>query len=850
MLETAKKYLHEYNLIPISGNIIIKNYKKSFDRSSYKHINKENCLSEIKDTHNTIAIIPKNNNLVVLDIDNLDDWEHFKNKYNIKEPNTVKEKTNKGTHYYFKISEEQKGRITKNITKVKESNIDIIFNTLIFMTPSSYMKGGKKIMYSWYPEYELGKKEFQTVPEWILELYKPEVKENMVKVENNFICNNLELNEMIPNIEPAKSYDDWRNIGFSMIDYCKKNNLDKKEGLEKFKEYSMKNPGNYDSIDTENQWNTWWDSEYEGRKITQATLIMKCTEGKIKNETSNYIKEQWNDEPRDIMIQSNDKTIVSESSKELALKMLINCTCDGNTIQHNIQRDGYYLYCKKCFKRFPIDCKKEISQVNYPEMSRYLNITIVNGNIINNYNTKEESDESKFFKLRKIMLDISKKNNYKKLNGNIYKPQKDNCYVYEMYKNYSSFLEEIFEENVIFNSSTTMFSNCMLYLEKRNEKDLPNIEKDLNWIAFKNGSLEINTCEFTENKNLNIGICARQFINLNLDIGNLETPLFDNLVMYQLQDHILYEYLLFFIGRLFFKVKERDNYQIMFFLKGLPNTGKSTILNIIKAMFDKSSSAVLSANQEQIFGLSGMYDKELIVISDVPKNISSILNETLLQDMISGNGVNIPRKNEKAETINWPVQICGAGNYYLDYPDEHGAMSRRIAYFKIEKVVMNKDTKLEDKIIKKELTKLIYKSLVTYKNMLEKYGEKDFWDFCPTYFKDTKEDSKSTDNYIYKFLNDVFEINGNKTYIKYQTNSMEKLEDVRKLYEEYMKNYKNIKYKFSKENIAWTDLGYDIKYYNICKSCMTLAKPGCCDNYSVKNRLKKDFILHLKIVSD
>ncbi len=138
-----------------------------------------------------------------------------------------------------------------------------------------------------------------------------------------------------------------------------------------------------------------------------------------------------------------------------------------------------------------------------------------------------------------------------------------------------------------------------------------------------------------------------------------------------------------------------------------------------------------------------------------------------------------------------------------------------------------------------------------YKNILDKHGDKDFWDFCPKYFKETKEDSKSTDNYIYKFLEDVFDINGVKTYILKNNNYMEKLEDVRKIYEEYMRiNHKNIKYKFNKENVAWTDLGFEIKELHICKNCLNVSKKDCCDKYSSTNRTRRFYVLHLKIVQD
>jgi hypothetical protein len=63
------------------------------------------------------------------------------------------------------------------------------------------------------------------------------------------------------------------------------------------------------------------------------------------------------------------------------------------------------------------------------------------------------------------------------------------------------------------------------------------------------------------------------------------------------------------IGRLFYPVGMKDNYQFMPMLKGDGNTGKSTIISAIGTMMPASSIDVISANLEKTFGLQGMNKK-------------------------------------------------------------------------------------------------------------------------------------------------------------------------------------------------------------------------------------------------
>jgi phage/plasmid-associated DNA primase len=442
-------------------------------------------------------------------------------------------------------------------------------------------------------------------------------------------------------------------------------------------------------------------------------------------------------------------------------------------------------------------------------------------------------------------------NAYKKKDGWIYKQRSNNCYVYEKYMEFNKFLEKIFDDNPIFNSNISIFSNLMEYLKYRDEKRLQNIESNLSWIAFRNGCLNLDTCEFvkSEHLNKNDGVAARHYIDQDFIVK--ETPLFDKLVKYQVETEEMYSFLLFFIGRLFFKVKQYDNYQVMPFLKGAANTGKSTLINIVIAMLCFDNIGVISANQEKNFGLGSVYDKEMAICSDVPKDLVKILDPTLIQDMISGGCVSVTKKYKDAKACKWTTPLMLAGNEYLCCSDEHGAISRRFVYIPFDRQIKDRDTTLEQKIICNELPSILLKCVQTYHNIVSKHKNADFWSFCPEEFRAVKEEGKRSENFIHKFLEDVHEVDGVKKWVKHEVGVREDVDVVKRAYAEYMRvNHPTIRYKFSTENAAWSDCGFSVSRLNVCKACLKPGGIGCCERYSDKNRTKKTYIKNLRLIEE
>jgi hypothetical protein len=111
------------------------------------------------------------------------------------------------------------------------------------------------------------------------------------------------------------------------------------------------------------------------------------------------------------------------------------------------------------------------------------------------------------------------------------------------------------------------------------------------------------------------------------------TPIWDKLVKTQLfdrdidttdsydesdEEEKLYTTFQALIGRLFVPVGF-DNWQVWPYLKGEGDTGKSTVIDIVRAMFPLDEVASYDSGRQQTFGLEDIYDKRLLLLfPDIP----------------------------------------------------------------------------------------------------------------------------------------------------------------------------------------------------------------------------------------
>ncbi|KAJ3244541.1 hypothetical protein HK104_008025, partial [Borealophlyctis nickersoniae] len=285
----------------------------------------------------------------------------------------------------------------------------------------------------------------------------------------------------------------------------------------------------------------------------------------------------------------------------------------------------------------------------------------------------------------------------------------------------------------------------------------PFIKKDRHYLGFANGVLNIVTCEFIPKEKAPDSLCVRKYFACDLDTGRTDTPLFDSIIRYQYPDEEeedfqgIYNFLLMSIGRMFFKINERDNWQYMPYLEGEGGTGRSTIMNVIMKMFDKVGS--LSKENEQKFCLSSLYDQELVLIDDLPRNFKDVFPQTTFQSAVSGGLLPVRIMRTTAFSVLWAVPFIFAGNWSPDYLDK-GQVTRRIIRFLFEHPVKKSDCDptLERRIVENELAPLIYKCLCLYKEYVEKHGRKSVWAFCPAYFREMQTEMRAERNPLYAFL--------------------------------------------------------------------------------------------------
>jgi hypothetical protein len=368
-------------------------------------------------------------------------------------------------------------------------------------------------------------------------------------------------------------------------------------------------------------------------------------------------------------------------------------------------------------------------------------------------------------------------------------------------------------------------------------------------ISFTNGYLDIMSMHFTtwdEFSGVKFPLTDHYFSTEFVFSESREpTPLWDNLVETQLglpdtEENPLEVCYMFevLVGRLFYRVGKFDNWQVMPFLKGDANTGKSTVLNLIRSMFPAGSVGVITASQEAKFGLESLYQKRLVLIPDLPRNFSKMINQADFQSMVSGEGVSVARKNKTAiADCKFVTPLLGAGNHLPDYKDNSGSVSRRMAVFLFLELVQKKDTTLEKRIVAGELVTVLVRCLTRYRRYCDDIGATEFWKAAPASMRAVQDQVKEATNHLANFLR-----NGDSHYqVLHNKGSVTTLQDLSKAYSNHMCFHHKIeKAVIGSDHHPIKAAGFTVHQRKLCKICHQVAsKAGCGEHYNSENRYNK-----------
>lgn len=203
------------------------------------------------------------------------------------------------------------------------------------------------------------------------------------------------------------------------------------------------------------------------------------------------------------------------------------------------------------------------------------------------------------------------------------------------------------------------------------------------------------------------------------------------------------------LGRILYNVGELDDWQIILYLLGRANSGKSTLCKIVPIFYQQEDVAVLSNNIEEQFGLQGVYNKLAFIAPEIKKDFR--LPQALFQSMVSGEGMSVPIKFKEAVTVDWHVPGIIAGNDVPSWVDNSNSVVRRVAMVNFQKPILRVDGEISNKL-KDEVGAILLKANHAYHLMLEDYGSRGIWEMLPPYFKETQDSLKAKTHPLYNFL--------------------------------------------------------------------------------------------------
>lgn len=288
--------------------------------------------------------------------------------------------------------------------------------------------------------------------------------------------------------------------------------------------------------------------------------------------------------------------------------------------------------------------------------------------------------------------------------------------------------------------TSNAISHTVEHLTKCYEDEFVDLEPNRHIFSFRNGQYNVSESApnaFHRNQGGNMldsNEVAIRFWDVDFDEAallkpdwrDIETPLFDEIFEYQGYDKPTMECLYAMLGRLLFPVGERDGWQVVPFFLGVAGCGKSTVAGVVKDWYPPQFVSVISGNMEDKFGLAGIVDTMMCQCLEVTAKFP--LNRGVWQSMVTGESINVPRKNTTPVQGPWKVPMVMAGNEVPNYEDKSGSVHRRIAVFSMKKAVdRNKSNPKLEESLKRDPAALLVKCSRAYLELSQKCGDVSFW---------------------------------------------------------------------------------------------------------------------------
>lgn len=285
------------------------------------------------------------------------------------------------------------------------------------------------------------------------------------------------------------------------------------------------------------------------------------------------------------------------------------------------------------------------------------------------------------------------------------------------------------------------------WLQFSHDVEIPWLEPDRHVFSFRNGVFLAKDEKFILYENMHLFYAGNQYpvackhfdMVFNpmwltvTDPRNIPTPAMEEVFDTQHLSPDVRRWTYALLGRLLYNVHELDDWQVFPFLKGLAGTGKSSILNFIRMIYERHDVGTISNMIETQFGLGQIAGKFIAIADDVRSSFR--MDQSDFQNMASGNATLVAVKNKDPFVVEpWTTPVLYSGNESPGFHDNSGSYGRRMAVIAFLYTVTRPDGSLPQRLAD-EMGAFIAKANMQYRNMIRRHGQRGIWTILPEEFK-------------------------------------------------------------------------------------------------------------------
>ena len=234
------------------------------------------------------------------------------------------------------------------------------------------------------------------------------------------------------------------------------------------------------------------------------------------------------------------------------------------------------------------------------------------------------------------------------------------------------------------------------------------------------------------------------------DWYDIPTPHMQSILNFQRFSKAHARWIYILAGRLCYDIDDLENWQVVPFIKGIANSGKSTLLNkVFEKFYDEDDVRVMANNTEGTFGLAPFLNRFLIIAPEIKKDFK--LEQAQFQSMVCADKMSVAIKNQDAVSVKWNIPMILAGNEMPGWKDKGGSIMRRVVPLEFTRQVKDVDTRL-DRRLESELPAILQKCVRAYTETVISAGTKSFWKIVPQELLKAQKRVAAATNVLCEFL--------------------------------------------------------------------------------------------------